>query len=138
MNQLQASLHRRSRIRSIVFNAGWLGIERIVRAATSFMVVVWIARTLGPELFGTLNFAQSIVVGLVPLVTMGLNPVLVRDLVQHPDKRDSLLASAVLLRLGVGCCSNALLSFGGQRFPSHVVSGDYRTGRFCVYGRWYR
>lgn len=100
MNQLQASLHRRSRIRSIVFNAGWLGIERIVRAATSFMVVVWIARTLGPELFGTLNFAQSIVVGLVPLVTMGLNPVLVRDLVQHPDKRDSLLASAVLLRLG--------------------------------------
>lgn len=99
MTQGWESLRDRSRIRNIVTNAGWLGAERIVRAATSFMVVVWIARSLGPELFGTLNFAQSIVIGLTPLVTMGLNPVLVRDLVQHPEQRDSLLSSAVLLRL---------------------------------------
>ena len=100
MNHPFASLRGRSRIWRIASNAGWLGIERIVRAATSFMVVVWIARTLGPEVFGALNFAQSIVIGLVPLATMGLNPVLVRDLVQHPEKRNNLLSSAVLLRLG--------------------------------------
>lgn len=98
MRQPLALLRGRTRILNIISNAGWLGVERIVRAATSFIVVVWIARTLGPELFGALNFAQSMVIGLVPLVTLGLNPILVRDLVQQPGQRDSLLASAVVLR----------------------------------------
>jgi polysaccharide transporter, PST family len=99
MNKRLPPSQARSRIKSIISNAGWLGMERMLRAATSFLVVVWIARTLGPEMFGALNFAQSIVIGLVPVVTMGLNPVLVRDLVQQVDKRDALLASAALLRL---------------------------------------
>lgn len=122
MTQPQSRFCNRSRLRSIAYNASWLGAERIVRAATSFVVVVWVARTLGPEFFGALNFAQSIVVGLVPLVTMGLGPVLVRDLVRYPDKRDNLLASAALLRLG-----GAFILFVIAQIIAYLLTRDHQT-----------
>ena len=120
MRQPLALLRGRTRILNIISNAGWLGVERIVRAATSFIVVVWIARTLGPELFGALNFAQSIVIGLLPLVTMGLNPVLVKDLVQQPERRDALLSSAFLLRLG----GALILLFAAQTLCLFLTGND--------------
>jgi len=38
---------------------------RIIRSATALFVTVWVARYLGPERFGLLNYAQSLIAGLV-------------------------------------------------------------------------
>ncbi len=84
--------------RSILANAGWLGIERLVRSATALFVVVWIARYLGPEQFGLLNYAQSLAYAFYPIATFGLAGVLVKDLVQHPNSRDLLQSAGMLIR----------------------------------------
>ena len=74
--------------RKILANAGWLGSERIVRSVTALVVVVWIARYLGPEQFGLLNYAQSLAYAVYPIATFGLTGVLVKDLAQSPESRD--------------------------------------------------
>lgn len=79
-------------------NMGWLGLERVIRSGTALLVTVWIARTLGPEQFGLLNYAQSLTAALYPLATFGLSGILVRDLAQHPGFRDSLLSAALVIR----------------------------------------
>lgn len=83
----------------ILANAAWLGIERVVRSATALLVVVWIARYLGPEQFGLLNYAQSLAYALYPIATFGLTGVLVKDLVQSPNSRDVLQSAGALIRL---------------------------------------
>ncbi len=86
----------------IFTNMGWLGLERVVRSGTALLVTVWIARSLGPEQFGLLNYAQSLTAALYPLAGFGLAGILVRDLVQHPEARDRLLSAAILIRAGGG------------------------------------
>lgn len=88
--------------RKILANAGWLGSERIVRSATALFVVVWIARYLGPEQFGLLNYAQSLAYAVYPIATFGLTGVLVKDLVQSPQNRDVWQSAALFIRLLTG------------------------------------
>lgn len=88
--------------RKILANAGWLGAERIVRSATALFVVVWIARYLGPEQFGLLNYAQSLAYAVYPIATFGLTGVLVKDLVQSPQNRDVWQSAALFIRFLAG------------------------------------
>lgn len=85
--------------RKILTNVGWLGSERIVRSATALFVVVWIARYLGPEQFGLLNYAQSLAYAVYPIATFGLTGVLVKDLVESPQCRDVWQSTALFIRL---------------------------------------
>ena len=42
-------------------NTSWLMLEKILRMGIGLVVGVWVARHLGPEKFGLLNYAQSFV-----------------------------------------------------------------------------
>lgn len=88
--------------RKILANAGWLGSERIVRSVTALVVVVWIARYLGPEQFGLLNYAQSLAYAVYPIATFGLTGVLVKDLAQSPESRDVWQSAALFIRVLTG------------------------------------
>ncbi len=101
----------RAGLRRILANLGWLGMERIIRSATALFVTVWVARYLGPERFGLLNYAQSLIAAFLPVATYGLGSVLVRDLVQQPADRGRLLCAALFIRLG-GVLLALLLTWG--------------------------
>lgn len=61
-------------------------------------VGVWIARYLGPEQYGLLNFALALS-GLFGIVaTLGLQEIVVRDIVREPDSAKLTLGSAAMLQ----------------------------------------
>ena len=62
-------------------------------------VGIWIARYLGPDGFGLLNFAIAFVALFSPLADLGLQAVVVRELVKRPEDRAQIVASALTLRL---------------------------------------
>lgn len=64
-----------------------------------FFVGVWVIRYLGPEQYGTLNFALAFVALFSVLATLGLEGIVVRDIVHDPTCRDETLASAFVLKL---------------------------------------
>jgi len=80
-------------------NTSWLMGERILRMGVGLFVGIWIARYLGPEQFGLLSYAQSIVFLFTAIATLGLDGIVVRELVKDESKRDILLGTAFGLKL---------------------------------------
>jgi PST family polysaccharide transporter len=87
-------------------------LERIVRLGIGVAVTGIVARYLGPEKFGTLNFAVGFTGMLVFLNQLGLEHVLVRNLRQRPQDTYSYLGSALLVRF-VGSCVLVAVSLVG-------------------------
>ncbi|MCK5665476.1 MAG: oligosaccharide flippase family protein, partial [Thiotrichaceae bacterium] len=80
-------------------NTSWLMGEKILRMGVGLFVGIWVARYLGPEQFGLLSYAQSFVFLFTAIATLGLDGIVVRELVKHSEKRDSLLGTAFGLKL---------------------------------------
>ena len=85
--------------RRYLVNTSWLAGEKLVRFAAGLFVGIWIARYLGPERFGLLSYAMSLVGLFVAMATLGLDGIVVRELVLARDKRDELLGTSFSLRL---------------------------------------
>ena len=90
-------------LRKVVGNTLWQMSDKIARMAVGLIVGIWIARYLGPEDFGLLNFAIAFVALFTPFADLGLQAVVVRDLNRRPEDRLQIVASALALRvIGAG------------------------------------
>lgn len=99
---LARRLEGRDTILRSLDNSLWLFADQIVRMAAGLLVGVWLARYLGPEQYGWLSYAAALV-GTVGVVTsLGLNAVVVRELVRTPDAAPALLGAAFFLRAAGG------------------------------------
>ena len=85
--------------RKYFVNTSWLFMEKLVRIVLGLFVGIWVARYLGPAKYGLLNYAQAFVGLFTPVATLGLNNIVIRDLVQNESKRDALLGTAFLVKL---------------------------------------
>jgi O-antigen/teichoic acid export membrane protein len=108
--------------RKYLANTSWMFVDRMVRLAAVFITAVYMARVLGDQLFGQLNYVSGFVGLFTMLTVMGLDEIVVRDLVRHPERRDELLGSAALLKL-LGALVLAMLVFVG----AHVNGMDRYT-----------
>lgn len=79
-------------------NTSWTFFEKVLRIISALVVGVWVARYLGPEQLGILSYAQSIVALFLSFSTLGLDKILVRELVKKKTAKESLLGTAFLLQ----------------------------------------
>ncbi|HFU1700027.1 TPA: oligosaccharide flippase family protein, partial [Klebsiella quasipneumoniae] len=97
------------------YNSLWLLSERVITILFTFTVGIFLARYLGPNDFGVYNYLISIITLLTPLTALGLNAVVVRDLVdaQREEQNDTnvILGTSCILRFfgGVFACVSLLL-----------------------------
>jgi O-antigen/teichoic acid export membrane protein len=96
--------------------------EKIIRMGISLFVGVYVARYLGPERFGLLSYAISFVWLFSALATLGLDGIVVRNLVQNIKDRDRLLGTAFALKL-----AGAIMLFGCVSFVMQFTSSDTDT-----------
>ena len=83
----------------ILKNTGWLFADKIIRMGIGLLVGVWVARYLGPTQFGQINYAIAFV-GLFGAISgLGLNGIVVRDIVREPKVADEILGTSFLLQL---------------------------------------
>ena len=80
-------------------NTSWLFGEKILRMVVGLFVGVWVARYLGPEQFGLFSYAQSFVGLFTAFATLGLDGIVVRELVHDESRRDELIGTAFWLKL---------------------------------------
>lgn len=93
----------------IVHNIGWLFFDRIVRMGLGLFVNIWLARYLGAEQFGELNYALAIVAILSPLSILGFSDVVVREFVQNPEKKLEIASSAFIFQIVGGIIAYLIL-----------------------------
>jgi O-antigen/teichoic acid export membrane protein len=110
-NFLRTRLQGRGTVRRALDNSAWLFLDQMLRMAGGLIVGVWMARYLGPARFGLLSYAQAIVAVVGACASLGLNAVLVRDLVHAPESADDFLGTAFMIK-GVAAAVGWLMCGG--------------------------
>ena len=64
-----------------------------------FFSIALVARVYGPERFGFLSLALSVVALASPLLQLGLNSIVTRDLVNSRGSRDVIIFTVLVMRL---------------------------------------
>ena len=80
-------------------NTFWLLFERILRILLGLFIGVWVVRYLGPEDFGLFSYVNSIIYFFIVISTLGLDGVVVRELVRGNYDENIILGSSLFLRL---------------------------------------
>lgn len=79
-------------------NAGWIIAEKVAQMLISLVVSLLTARYLGPSNYGLINYATSFTAFFAAFCTLGINSLLVKELVDRPEKEGEVLGTALLLR----------------------------------------
>lgn len=82
-----------------VNNASWLIGGKVIQMVLSLLVGVLTARYLGPGNYGLINYGTAYVSFFTALCTLGLNSVIIKDFVDHPDEQGKTIGSAIVMRL---------------------------------------
>ena len=106
-----SELKSHTKLRKILSNTGWLFGDRILRMGAGVLVGVWVARYLGTEQYGLFNYAFAFISLFTPIFTLGLDDVVIRQLVNESSDKKEILGTTFALKL-IGGIVSVLLAIG--------------------------
>lgn len=85
--------------------------DKLVKLAAGAILTVFVARMLGASELGIYSIVMAWSAFLVPLTSMGLNNIVVRQMVKHDNSHDAMtmLYSAISIRLALGLLGGSLM-----------------------------
>jgi O-antigen/teichoic acid export membrane protein len=108
----------------ILLNIVWLVIERLARIAAGLAVGIVVARYLGPTNYGKISYIQAIVAVAATVAGMGLEPVLMMELIAGKQPRITAYSSA----LGIAALTSVAATVVGLIYSfSFVGDRELRT-----------
>lgn len=142
------SAPRPDTLRRVLLNgAALVGAYILPRVFTAAAVVV-AARILGPGRFGAYGTAAALAVILSIVATLGMMPLLVREMVRSPERAPALLRAAHVVKAGSGLLmlvSLVGISHFALSYPPTVVAASlllglaYAVGGFVEnLGAWFQ
>ena len=120
-----------ARFKPYLANSTWLIGERVASLGIAFLVSIAVARYLGPSDFGFLSYAISTGSLVAVAGHMGLNGLVVHDLVKQPEQSRAILGTVFGLKslayvlgfLGMVVLALATEERGSSRFWILIVAG---------------
>lgn len=88
-----------STIIKVARNIGYLFAGRIAIKILSFLILLYVARYLGPDRFGYYSFAFAFVYFFAFITDMGMHNVLVREISKKPELSNYLIGNATILKI---------------------------------------
>ena len=113
---------------SVVKNAGWIIVCKIVQSILSFLIGLITARYLGPSNFGIISYVASVVSFAMPLMQLGLNNTLVKEFIKSPDDEGKILGTSLVLNI----ISSIFCIIGSVSFVALTNAGEKETILVCV------
>lgn len=92
----------------ILNNTSWYLVEKLLRLTGSFLIGAWVARYLGPAQYGLLAYGLALVSALSFLGSLGIESLIIRDLIQEPQANKRIISTYFVVRL-IGACFVPLL-----------------------------
>lgn len=103
-------------------NTWWLFLEKVCRMLFGLFIGVWLARYLGPVRLGIFSYAQSFVGIFSAFSNLGLDTIVVRELVKDRNKKDIILGTGFILKL-----SGTILVFLLIGLTLNFIQNDHYT-----------
>ena len=120
---LRKRFENRHVFQEAIENSGWLIADKVLRMGVGLLVGVWVARYLGPAQYGLMSYAASLV-GLAGAVAgLGIDTIVIRDLIRHPEKTEAYLGTTFVLRF----CSGIICYLGVLGVVAIIKPHDFLT-----------
>lgn len=118
---LSKRLEGRVTLHAIIHNTGWLMGDKAFRMVLGLLVGAWVARYLGPSLFGELSYVLAFVAFFQVISKLGFDNVAIRDMARNREASPAILGTVFRLRVIAGffCWLAAIVTMGVIR------AGDY-------------
>lgn len=89
----------------VVNNSIWIISERLIQAAISFFIQIATVNYMEPDSWGAIGYCSAFANVFLSLSALGLEYVLIKELTANPEERDTIMGSALLMRLLSGILS---------------------------------
>lgn len=89
-------------------NTSWLLADNVLKLVVGLFIGAWVARHLGPIDYGVFSYAAGFVAIFGGLATLGLDSIVVRELVNKKKPNGEILATTFILKI-IGACIALLL-----------------------------
>ncbi len=86
-------------LRKVFNNFSWLLAERLLAIVISLFINIYVIRYLGPEEFGKFSYAASYVSLFEAIAKLGLDSIVIRNLVVQESLTHEILGTAFILKL---------------------------------------
>lgn len=122
LNRMDLSPNRRK----VVENVSWAVLGKIVTMASGLLVGVLVARYLGPDQFGLMNYVLSYVTLFSVLASFGLDNIEIRELAKPGVRKETILGTSFAIRLVFAVVTIllilvTLLLFEADRYTSSMI-----------------
>ena len=119
-----------------IANAGWIIACKIVQAVLGVVISMLTARYLGPSNFGLIHFAASVVAFVTPIATLGLNHIIVQEVLYSPKSEGKILGTSMIMSLISSVfCICGVISFTVITSPMILKPLLYVRCIVCCYWR---
>ena len=106
--------------KKIIDNASWIIGCKLVKAVLTLLVTILTARYLGASNYGLINYAASLVTFMTPVMKLGLDAILVHELINDADHQGEILGTSIVLNT----LSALLCIIGVVTFSMVTNAGD--------------
>lgn len=109
VGRIRRRFERSPALAKVAGNVGWLVSERVAVLVAGFAVNVWLVRHLGPARYGLYGYALNFATVFGFVASLGLDPIIVREVARAPQEDGRILGTALVLRTAaasvawVGC-----------------------------------
>ncbi len=83
-------------------NTNWMFLGQLFSLVVSFFVGAWLGRYLGPQNYGVLNYITTFVGVFSFIAGLGIENIIVKQIVETKEKTNSILGTSFVLRLAGG------------------------------------
>lgn len=114
--------------KKVFHNASWIIGCKIAQSVIAFIINTITARYLGPDNYGLVSYAASVIAFAVPLAELGLRNILVEEIVVHPEREGKTLGTCIAF----SCFASVVCMIGCLAFVSIVNVGERDTLIVCA------
>ena len=114
LTKLKSQFHSDSTRGKVVRNVFWAVVGKVVTLLSTLFVGILVARYLGPEQYGLMNYIISIVGLFTVFSTFGTTDIIIRELSKKNVPKEVILGTSFLMRIAlavimiIGICISIL------------------------------
>lgn len=112
----------------IAFNAGWIIACKLCKAALTLLSTMIVSRYLGAEKYGIISYVGSLVVFVTPIMQLGINEILIHEIILNPDEEGKTIGTTMALNL----CSGVLCAVSLVCVVSIIDCNERETILVCA------
>ena len=110
INMIKSKLNLTNNKYRVMQNIYWAMIGKFVKVFTEFLVGIFVARYLGPEQYGLMNYVISFVTIFSIIATFGLDDIEIRELAKNQENKNKILGTSFRLRIYFALLTLGLIS----------------------------